>query len=378
MSHAPSRSPATTTLVSPFAPTLPIAHGGAGTAENCRIADALRCGGMATALRAMQVDLRAMLDDAGWLPVTAATDFAIEFCEKLAAIHDAGTEAGEGVSSLDPGADIEALGVVLYELLGGDASVRSDLPIGLQSVVLRCLKRDQAGRIPDAPSLAIALAPYASPAGQQRARRLQHPSRGLPGIRIYSVVGQEPRLGSLRPSSPPALPGPRGTVRLLAPARETPATGSRASEAEPASALTPSLRVWLGWVAASLAVIAVAYGVAPQALRGGPLHTAPAAEVTAPMGVANRMPDVPPAAEPPAPVMPAPRTSDVSPVPTPPASEAAPVPAPTASEHIYQPEELPIATEVPPSAPAKVHRATAPRSHPKPSGDRIGLDTLGF
>ncbi len=362
-SNSNLRSPATTTLVSPFGPTVPVVRDGAGTAENSRIAEALRCGGMARALRAMRVDLRAMLDDAGWLPVTAATDFAIEFCEKLAAIHDAGTEAGDGVSSLeDPCADIEAMGVVLYELLGGEASVRSDLPIGLQSVVLRCLKKDQAGCIPDAPSLAIALAPYASPGGQQRARRLQHPSRGLAAIRIYSVVGQEPRLPSSRRSNPPALPGPTGTVRLLAPARETPATGSRASLAEPASARTPSLRVWSGWVAASLAVIAVAYGVAPQALRGGPLRTAPAAEVTAPIGVANRMPDIPVAAEPPVP----------APV------DVAPAPAPLASEHVYQPEELPIARDIPSARPAKPPHATPSRPRGKRALDPIGPEVFGF
>ncbi len=356
-------------MVSPFAPPAPAMHGGDGVADKDRIDRAVECGGMAEVLRSMDVDLRRLGGDAGWLPVTAATDFAIEVCERLTGIHDAWMTDGYGKRSVDAPADIRSLGVILYKLLGGESSVRTDLPLGLQSVVLRCLKSDRAGVIPDAKSLAIALAPYASHDGQLRARRLQHVSRVPQGARIASasLKPQTPSIirahsrpsGTVRMLGPVPTgtvrmlgPAPTGTVRMLAPARATPVT-------EPAEARTLPFRIWLAWVAASLVVVAIAIGAASHAL---PLSRGPVAEVptvTAP-GVANRMPDVAP---------------DVAPSA---AEGVAPPPAPTPSERVYQPEELPLVQESPSAAPAKPPRATPPRSHTKRTPDRIGPEAFGF
>ena len=131
-------------------------------------------------------------DDAGSLPVTAATDFAIELCEKLTGSHDTWMTDRCGERGANAPADVRSVGVILYRALGGERSVRTDIPLGLQSVVLRCLKTGRAGVIPDARSLAIALAPYASRSGQLRARRLQHRE----GARQSAPMGTIRRLPS--------------------------------------------------------------------------------------------------------------------------------------------------------------------------------------
>jgi hypothetical protein len=328
--HQPSnpRAPSTTTLVGPFAPSVPALRGGDGTALTCGIEKAIECGAMAEALHGMRVEIGKLGDDAGRLPVTAATDFAIEICEKLTGSHDTWMTDRYGERSANAPVDIWSLGVVLYRALGGESSVRTDIPLGLQSVVFRCLKTGGAGVIPDARSLAIALAPYASRSGQLRARRLQH----------RDGAHRSPSMGTVR-TLPPAS----------SPAREPPAQ-------VPARARPLPFRTWLAWVAASLSVVGIAIGVASHAFPASPAPLAQVQTVTVPLGVANRMPDVAPSA----------------------AERVAPLPAPTASEHVYQPEELPLAREIPSAATAKAPHAKPSRSRSKRAPDRIGPDVYGF
>ncbi len=297
--------------------------------------------------------------------------------------------ASRSTAPIDPPADIWSLGVLLYELLGGGCSpfeaatrgevssrilldgpdalsaVRPDLPLGLETVVYRCLEKDPTRRYPDAQSLAIALAPYASRNGQLRARRLQHSRPQGDGAEPFNPRRSLPRvLAPPRYSSVPALRGPTGTVRLLAPApdaprklrapppalttarmpsrplAESPLPPARVSRHDPPG-VKPRFSVLLICVAIAASLLGVLLGTVVLAIRAErsaePRTGSMAASVTA--GIANRMPDeMPPAVT----VAPPPIEAPI----------AARVEAPAATEHVYTPEELPPA---PPANAAPVH-----------------------
>jgi serine/threonine-protein kinase len=301
--------------------------------------------------------------------------------------------AARSGASIDGSADIWSLGVLLYELLGGGCSpfeaatlgevssrilfdapdalsmVRPDLPLGLESVVYRCLEKDPTRRYQDAQSLAIALAPYGSRSGQLRARRLQRSRPQGHGTQPFNPRRSlPPMLSPPRPSSvPPVLPGRTGTVRLLAVAPDPP----RAPRAPPTALTTarmpsrpvapsapqharvsrhdlpglkPPFNVLIACVSVALSALGLLLGTAALAIRAQRVPAPHAVGLAA--GVANYMPEA----------LPAPVTIASAPIGAP---IAPPVASSVESEHVYVPEELPLVAPSATSAPVRPSGKTA-------------------
>jgi eukaryotic-like serine/threonine-protein kinase len=104
-------------------------------------------------------------------------------------------EQARSAKDVDARADIWSVGVVLYQLLGGEVpfggdtfgeiltnillhdpaplpSLRDDLPEGLAAVVGVCLRREREERYANVADLADALAPFGGPRAAERARRV--------------------------------------------------------------------------------------------------------------------------------------------------------------------------------------------------------------
>jgi len=291
-------------------------------------------------------------------------------------------EQMRSTKNVDARADIWSLGVILYELLGGGRSpfeaptlpavcmrvmrdspealcaIRPDLPLGLETVVFRCLEKDPSRRYPDAPSLAIALAPYASRRGQLRARHMQHPpplgrqNEPPPNANVAPLAAR-PSLPPIpappRRTSPSPVPAPAPSLPpILAPPRRT------SPSLVPASAPRPPWLARLTWLAVGLSVFAGLLGLAALWGRAEMSWAAPVRASVLPAGVANRMPDS---------------------IPSHPVS-LVPIEAAASTEHVYTPEELPIAKS--PSR-AEIPKPALAKPPPVPATRASGrFDPAGF
>ena len=176
----------------------------------------------------------------GWLgPAAAAVSLT-----GVAALNSLAYLAPEQIrdpNSVDQRADVWALGAVLHELLTGvplytgfsalglfaaiaadpatpASQVRPEIPVELESVILRCLEKDREHRWPEIGTFARQLRPFASARGRDSAER--------------TILVLERRVRSMHRSAPPALPGStRAITRVprLEAARE-PAVRRRALE----------------------------------------------------------------------------------------------------------------------------------------------------
>lgn len=129
----------------------------------------------------------------------------------------------------DARADIWALGSILHELVTGSPvyqadtasallamivadpptpirALRTDVPQGLETVVLRCLEKDPAARYPTVAELAVALKPFALPDGKETVDRITR-TLGRSAHRL-TPRGAMVHVGSppSSPAGPPALP----------------------------------------------------------------------------------------------------------------------------------------------------------------------------
>ncbi len=160
--------------------------------------------------------------------------------------HYMAPEQAQGLEGLDHRADIYALGVILYEMLTGDTPFdaetfallvvkivttdpplirdrRPDVPVGLETLIMRCLSKDKNLRPQSVEELAQALEAYVE---------LDAPPKLLPGPDDRATVrppGRDPK--------PKATQETRSGVRATKPT----APGSMAEESEqPSGPATPT------------------------------------------------------------------------------------------------------------------------------------------
>jgi serine/threonine-protein kinase len=254
--------------------------------------------------------------------------------------------------TVDPLADVWALGAILYYLLAGKtpfsadtleevtlnllcepphplAEARPGLSPQLVEIVARCLSKERSGRFPNVVELMRALAPFT------RASAASEPPRS---VRAYLLRTQD--LG--RPIVPAAPPLPRIAVAPApSPARRAPTLRQRERRLHVVSALFGLL------VGGAVAVaMSLAPRRAPAPAAANVIARAPEAAPAPPPPPVVEAP-APPAVEPPAPV-PAPRPTAL------PSRKAKPAPAATATAAAVVAEAGPAA---PPQAKSRLFDA---------------------
>jgi serine/threonine protein kinase len=144
-----------------------------------------------------------------------------------------------GLKDIDVRTDVWALGAILHELLAGSplypavsvpsllamivadppvpvTSVRSDVPSGLEAVILRCLEKERSARFPSVADFAVALRSFASPEArgsiERITRTLAQGRSTMPPVSSSALVHvPSPELEATRQAPaapPPALPPP--------------------------------------------------------------------------------------------------------------------------------------------------------------------------
>ena len=152
-----------------------------------------------------------------------------------------------GKKTVDARSDVWQLGVILHELVSGDCpfdgrsmadimlaigvhpakplrSVRPDVPVELEALVLRCLEKDAAKRLPDVAALAEGLLPFATTRRAQVSveqivtlLRGAQAAANLPPMREKNAVGGALFMGAASEPAPPS--GRAGQARGVEPVR---------------------------------------------------------------------------------------------------------------------------------------------------------------
>jgi eukaryotic-like serine/threonine-protein kinase len=204
-------------------------------------------------------------------------------------------EQMQSSKTVDIRSDIWALGVVLYELLGGRApfggdtmpelvlavvhseptplrSVCADVPEGLAAVVSCCLAKDPSARFADVGELAAALAPFGPPRSDVSVERIAHVLAAAAERVSPRVVVTHPRGSSVSPAASTAAQGIARTVltpiEQFEPTRAMPGAATTSKPVSSGQPTSPDARPTrgLGWVL-PLAGVVVVLGVAGSLAR---------------------------------------------------------------------------------------------------------------
>jgi serine/threonine-protein kinase len=283
----------------------------------------------------------------------------------------------------DARSDIWAIGVILYELLGGRppfngetmtqvcaailqdtpptlASMRRDMPHGLEAVINRCLEKRAIDRFSSVAELAEALAPFASPVGQEAARRTARSASFSMGTRPSMQSERELQAAgnSLAAAAPRVPSGPGATSTAWGDESQKTRKKSRGP-----------------MIAAGVVALVAVVGLGGFMMRGrgGSTSTATnlsperasAAAVAAPSTPATETAAPPAAPTPTAPVATAAATGTTAPAPTETASAAT---APTKTD-APKPEHVATSTKKRPAAATAAPKpvAAAPAAPAAPS-----------